>query len=294
MNRKHLLTSTVGALVAAAIAGGVAYATIPSLDNVYSACMLKSLGTIRLIDKSLPSTNLMSHCTDKETEISWNKAGQPGPPGPQGAKGDPGATGTNGTNGTDGKDGVSVTTASEPAGANCADGGVQLTAVNGVSYVCSGKPGADGKDGTSGTNGADGKDGVSVTSAVEPAGSNCANGGSKFTAANGVSYACNGSDGNSSGPSECSRSITSVPWTADVAGCTILKLAGGPNACTFTGGVTGQLLTIYSASGSGLNFFDACGNIDLSPSDLVFLAGQNTLQLVFNGQTWLEVSYSHN
>jgi hypothetical protein len=186
------MTSAVGALVAAAIAGGVAYATIPGPDNVYSACMLKSLGTIRLIDKSLPSTNFMSHCTDKEIEISWNQAGQPGPAGPQGAKGESGAPGTNGTNGTNGKDGVSVTTASEPAGANSTDGGVQLTAVNGVSYVCSGKDGADGKDGANGSNGSDGQDGVSVTSAVEPAGSNCANGGSKFTAANGVTYACDG------------------------------------------------------------------------------------------------------
>ncbi len=50
MNRKRLLGSAVGALVAAAIAGGVAYATIPGPDNVYSACMLKGIGTIRLID----------------------------------------------------------------------------------------------------------------------------------------------------------------------------------------------------------------------------------------------------
>src|SRR5436305_13303193 len=125
MNRKRLLGLAVGALVAAAIAGGVAYATIPGPGNVYSACMLKGTGTIRLIDKSLPSTNLMSHCTDKETEISWNQAGQPGPAGPQGAKGEPGATGTNGTNGTDG---VSVTTASEPAGTSCAPGGLHRTA----------------------------------------------------------------------------------------------------------------------------------------------------------------------
>jgi hypothetical protein len=218
MNRKRLLGSAVGALVAAAIAGGVAYATIPGPDNVYNACMFKSLGTIRLIDKSLPSTNLMSHCTDKETEISWNQAGQPGPPGPQGAKGEPGAPGTNGTNGTDGKDGVSVTMASEPAGANCGGGGVQLTAANGVSYVCNGKAGADGKDGANGTNGADGADGadgVSVTSAVEPAGSNCANGGSKFTAANGVTYACNGAPGSGGGPT--GQDATSVYGTSSVS-----------------------------------------------------------------------------
>src|SRR5919198_5650498 len=81
MNRKRLLASAVGALVAAAIAGGVANATIPGPGDVYSACMLKGVGTIRLIDKSLPAANFMSHCTDKETEISWNQAGQPGPAG---------------------------------------------------------------------------------------------------------------------------------------------------------------------------------------------------------------------
>jgi hypothetical protein len=159
MNRKRSVSSAVGALVAAAVAGSVAYATIPGPDNVYSACMLKGIGTIRLIDKSLPSTNLMSRCTDKETEVSWNRAGQAGPPGPQGVKGEPGAPGTNGTNGTDGKDGVSVTTASEPAGASCAGGGVQLTAANGVSYVCNGERGPQGDRGPQGEPGAQGAQG---------------------------------------------------------------------------------------------------------------------------------------
>jgi hypothetical protein len=144
-----------------ALAGGIAYATIPDANKVFTACMLKGVGTIRLVDKSLPSTNLMSRCTDKETEISWNQAGQPGAVGPQGLKGEAGAPGTNGTDGT---------------------------------------PGADGKDGANGTPGTDGKDGVSVTSAVEPAGANCADGGSKFTAANGVTYACNGAPGSGVGP----------------------------------------------------------------------------------------------
>jgi hypothetical protein len=158
MKGRRLFTAIAGAAVASSVAG-IAYATIPDQHNVYNACMLKSLGTIRLIDKSLPSTNLMSHCTDKETEISWNQAGQPGPPGPQGAKGDPGAPGTNGTNGTDGKDGVSVTTASESAGANCSDGGVQLSAANGVSYVCNGKGGLQGDPGPQGEPGTQGPQG---------------------------------------------------------------------------------------------------------------------------------------
>src|SRR5919197_4648738 len=148
--RRRTIVVAITAVAALAAAGGIAYATIPDSGNVYTACMLKGVGTIRLIDKSLPSTNLMSRCTDKETEISWNQAGQPGPAGPQGAKGDPGAQGTNGTNGTNGKDGVSVTTAAEPTGTNCAAGGVQLTAASGVSYVCNGKAGADGTNGTNG------------------------------------------------------------------------------------------------------------------------------------------------
>jgi hypothetical protein len=66
-----------------------------------------------------------------------------------------------------------------------------------------GPPGPAGKDGLDGTNGADGEageDGVSVTSEAEPAGANCTTGGSKFTAANGVTYACNGRDGSDGAP----------------------------------------------------------------------------------------------
>jgi hypothetical protein len=106
MNRKRLLSSAVGALVAAAVAGGIAYATIPGPGNVYSACMLKALGTIRLIDKSLQSTNFMSHCMDREIEISWNQAGQQGPPGPQGDKGDQGIQGIQGPKGDKGETGA--------------------------------------------------------------------------------------------------------------------------------------------------------------------------------------------
>ncbi len=58
-----------------------------------------------------------------------------------------------------------------------------------------GPQGAAGKAGTNGTNGANGMDGVSVTSAVEPKGTNCKEGGSKFTAASGVTFACNGEKG---------------------------------------------------------------------------------------------------
>ena len=58
-----------------------------------------------------------------------------------------------------------------------------------INWSQSGTPGTPGTPGTNGTNG------VSVTSETEAAGANCADGGSKFTAANGVTYACNGAKG---------------------------------------------------------------------------------------------------
>jgi hypothetical protein len=79
-----------------AVLGGIAYATIPDSNGVYTACRLNGVGTIRLIDPSLPSTNLQSHCTSLETQIQWNQQGQrglQGPPGDTGPPGPPGAAG---------------------------------------------------------------------------------------------------------------------------------------------------------------------------------------------------------
>jgi len=76
-----------------ALAGGVAYATIPDGSGVYTACTLNHVGTIRLIDPSLPAANLLSHCTALETKITWNQQGQPGPQGPKGNPGPQGPPG---------------------------------------------------------------------------------------------------------------------------------------------------------------------------------------------------------
>jgi hypothetical protein len=97
LGRRRRWLLLVGAvLVVAAAGGGIAYATIPDAGNVYTACMLNGVGTVRLIDPSLPSSNLMSHCTKVETRITWNQQGQAGPAGPPGPKGDTGATGPQG------------------------------------------------------------------------------------------------------------------------------------------------------------------------------------------------------
>src|SRR5207248_7738716 len=63
------------------LAAGIAYATIPDGGPVYTACMLKNVGTIRLIDPSLGSSTLLGHCTSLESQLTWNQQGQRGLPG---------------------------------------------------------------------------------------------------------------------------------------------------------------------------------------------------------------------
>jgi hypothetical protein len=137
-------------LTGLALAAGVAYATIPDSGGVYTACMLKNVGTVRLIDPTLPASNLMSHCSSLETQITWNQQGQAGPhgpagaagaAGPQGPKGDTGDTGPAGPSGTDG---VSVTSQALNPGddPSCPDGGSKFTAAaSNVTYACNGTPG---------------------------------------------------------------------------------------------------------------------------------------------------------
>lgn len=224
--------TVVAAITVAALTlvGGVAYATIPGPDGTINGCYRASeddqKGQLRVV-------NDPTACRSNEVPIAWNRVG------PQGAKGEQGEPGARGTNGTDG---VSVITASEPAGADCADGGVQLTAADGVGYVCNGNAGADGKDGTNGADGADGQDGVSVTSAAEPAGANCANGGSRFTAANGTTYACNGESG----------TVAAEPW----------HNVGGPDEPSFENG-WGSSRTGFSHQAVASFFKDPFGVVHL-------------------------------
>ena len=120
-NRGRRLTILVVALFATA--GGIAYATIPDSGGVYTACMLKGVGTIRLIDPSASSGSLLSHCSVFETQVNWNRTGP---------KGDAG---------------VSPTVAQLSAGdSNCPAGGAAITdAAGATAYVCSGQNGTDGQ-----------------------------------------------------------------------------------------------------------------------------------------------------
>jgi Collagen triple helix repeat (20 copies) len=140
-------------VVIAAVAAGVAYATIPDSGGVYTACMLKNIGTVRLIDPSLPSKNLMSHCLSPETQITWNQKGQPGATGPAGAPGAKGDTGPAGPAGAKGDTGPAG-----PAGATGATGATGSAGPQGETGPAGpkGDTGATGPQGPKGDTGATG------------------------------------------------------------------------------------------------------------------------------------------
>lgn len=91
---KRFLIAT-GLVVAVAVAAAVGYAAIPDSQGTIHACMLNATGAIRLIDHSLDTQTLRSHCTTAETEVTWSQrgpAGESGPPGPQGPPGNTDST----------------------------------------------------------------------------------------------------------------------------------------------------------------------------------------------------------
>ncbi len=126
---KRLLCTAGGALLAGAIVGGLAYATIPGPGNVYSACMRKDSGALRLIDKSLPDSSLMSRCKpNQEIEVSWNQSGPQGPVGMPGEKGDPGEKGEQGPQGPPGSSsGIGSLDALNGAPCNNGTGAVEIS-----------------------------------------------------------------------------------------------------------------------------------------------------------------------
>ena len=235
----------VVALAALSVAlDGTSFAASPRQDqrhgrNVILGCVGKNTGTLRVVDS-------FSRCGRVETRISFNRAGRPGKRGPRGHRGARGTTGATGAmgpqglvgpagergpSGADGAAGLNAltSTAAEPAGANCATGGVKLTSGidadrNGTldpgevddaatRYVCNGATGDTGEKGDTGATGAAGQ---SVTSDPEPPGANCVNGGVRYTSVSGVNYVCNGSGG--SGGSDTAAQILAKLVTVDGSG----------------------------------------------------------------------------
>jgi collagen triple helix repeat protein len=155
---------TLAALaLGAALAGGVAWATIPADTGLYTACKLKATGTIRLIDPSGPSSSLLSHCTTLESLITWNQ---------KGLKGDAGAAGENGVPGAKGDAGTGFTWRGDFVDDGAYDAG-DVVSFEGSAWITkvaiprAGEPpsgswqllAAQGANGTNGTNGVDGAKG---------------------------------------------------------------------------------------------------------------------------------------
>jgi Collagen triple helix repeat (20 copies) len=96
---KRALSIALPALAALALAGGVAYATIPDGQGVIHACYDKQSGQVRIFD---PAGGMIKGCGKTEAETSWSQTGPPGatgsagPQGQQGPKGDPGLQGPKG------------------------------------------------------------------------------------------------------------------------------------------------------------------------------------------------------
>jgi hypothetical protein len=74
--RRNVLIVIVAAGLA--VAGGVAYATIPDGAGAIHACYSKSGGAIRVIDDSV------TNCKASETSLDWSVTGPAGPAGPAG------------------------------------------------------------------------------------------------------------------------------------------------------------------------------------------------------------------
>lgn len=118
------------AVVAALVAAGVAYGSIPDSSGVIHGCYLKSGGGLRVIDSA-------SKCGQSETSLNWNQqgpagpAGPAGPTGPTGPAGSAGSTGPAGPTGPQGPAGTSgaahayfATDSNQIAGGQAADVGV--------------------------------------------------------------------------------------------------------------------------------------------------------------------------
>jgi len=119
--RSHVITAAASALIASAIAGGIAFAAIPS-SGVINGCYQKNEGNLRVIDAN-------ESCHPSEVPISWNQLGAEGPQGamgPEGPKGDTGPTGATGATGPAG-----ATGATGPAGATGAQGPAGPTGATG-------------------------------------------------------------------------------------------------------------------------------------------------------------------
>jgi hypothetical protein len=78
----------LGAVAAAALAAGLAYATIPDGQGVIHGCYKANKGDLRVVDGG--------QCVAGEVALTWNQTGPQGLPGPAGPQGPSGPAGVSG------------------------------------------------------------------------------------------------------------------------------------------------------------------------------------------------------
>jgi Collagen triple helix repeat (20 copies) len=143
--------------VLVALAGTVAFASIPDSAGVIHACFKTNNGQLRVIDSAT------QQCRKGETAISWNQAGLPGPQGPQGIQGLTGAAGATGATGPQGLKGdTGATGATGAQGIQGLTGATGATGAQGIQGLtgATGATGAQGIQGPKGDTGATGAQGV--------------------------------------------------------------------------------------------------------------------------------------
>jgi hypothetical protein len=184
--RTRTRTILAGLVSAAALVGGVAWATSPGPSGLIQGCYKTSNGSFRVVERS-------DDCKSSETAISWNRKGEPGAAGANGHDGAPGANGalgTPGATGLDGKDGA--------AGARGADGAKGDPCLP-SDPACRGPKGDTGETGATGAQGPAGTSAGSTVSLAALNGTPCGTGGTagvtavKYTAgadADAISITC--------------------------------------------------------------------------------------------------------
>ncbi|GAA5214733.1 Calx-beta domain-containing protein [Corallincola platygyrae] len=208
-----------------------------------------------------------------ETRIVCHGAdGSDGTDGTNGQDGDPGQDGADGADGADGEDGTSalLNIAAEPAGSNCANGGLLVEAgldlnqnsmleedeVTSSEYVCHGLDGADGSDGAPGQDGVDGSDGAD--------GSNGSNGS-------------DGADGTDGAPGEDGENANDLLSVSDAT------LAEADSVLTFTVNMREAQAVDKTFTYGTVNVTATSGSdYQATAGKLTFLAGETTKTIDVN------------
>jgi ABC-type transporter Mla subunit MlaD len=90
----HKAIVLLSALAGAAVATGIAFATIPGSDGVIHACYAANgSGVVNVIDPTSTDGSVPTSCVKGQASFDFNQTGPAGPPGGQGAQGPAGPAG---------------------------------------------------------------------------------------------------------------------------------------------------------------------------------------------------------